>query len=77
LPFQGKLWPAVTRQQIEVEGCSNPVMTSGVVYLRIKKILVGGFWAKRIMTGHDFLLILWRHHPIPRANILASSIFGC
>ena len=31
LPFQGKLWPAITRQQIQLESCSNPVMTSGVV----------------------------------------------
>jgi len=32
LPFQDKLWPqAITRQQIELESCSNPVMTSGVV----------------------------------------------
>jgi len=30
-PFQGKLWPAITGKQIELESCSNPVMTSGVV----------------------------------------------
>jgi len=29
--FQGKFWPAITRQQIELESCSNPVMTSGVM----------------------------------------------
>jgi len=46
LPFQGKLWPAIPRQQIELESCSNHVMTSGVVYFRIKKeklIWLGGF----------------------------------
>jgi len=37
--------------------------------------LVGGFWANGIMTGHVFWLIIWRHHPIPRANILARSLF--
>jgi len=42
LPFQGKLWPAITRQQIELDGCSNPVMTRGVVQFRIE-IWVGGF----------------------------------
>jgi len=45
LPFQGKLWPAITRQQkIELENCSNPVMTGGVVWFRIKMFfnLVGG-----------------------------------
>jgi len=26
-----KLWPAITRQQIELDSCSNPVMISGVV----------------------------------------------
>jgi len=31
LTFQGKLWPAITRQQIELESCSNPVKTSDVV----------------------------------------------
>jgi len=31
LPIQGKLWPAITQQQIELESCSNPVMTCGVV----------------------------------------------
>jgi len=31
LPFEGKLWQAITRQQIELESCSNPVITSGVV----------------------------------------------
>jgi len=30
-PFPGKLWPGITRQQIELESCSNPVMTGGVV----------------------------------------------
>jgi len=35
--FQGKLWPAITWQQIELESCSNPVMTSGIVLFRIKK----------------------------------------
>jgi len=32
--FQDKLWPVITRQQIELESWSNPVMTSGVVYFR-------------------------------------------
>jgi len=27
LPFQAKLWPAITRQLIELESCSNPLMT--------------------------------------------------
>jgi len=31
ITFQGKLWPAITRQQIELESCSNPVITSGVI----------------------------------------------
>jgi len=31
LPFQGKLWPAITRHQIEPESYSNPAMTGGVV----------------------------------------------
>jgi len=31
LPFQGKLWPAINRQQIELESWSNRVMASGVV----------------------------------------------
>jgi len=31
LPFQGKVWPAISRQQIELESCSNSVMTRGVV----------------------------------------------
>jgi len=31
LPFQGKLWPVITRQQIELNSCSNPVITSSVV----------------------------------------------
>jgi len=31
MPFQEKLWPAITRQQIELESCSNTVRTSGVV----------------------------------------------
>jgi len=30
-PSQGKIVPATTRQQIELESCSNPVMTRGVV----------------------------------------------
>jgi len=30
-PFQGKLWPAKTQQQIELESCSNPAVTSGIV----------------------------------------------
>jgi len=29
--FWPKVWPAITRQQIELESCSNPVMSSGVV----------------------------------------------
>jgi len=37
LPFQDKLWSAITWQQIELESCSNPVMTSGVVSFRTKK----------------------------------------
>jgi len=37
---QGKLWPAITGQQIELESCSNPLMTRGVVQFRIKKILL-------------------------------------
>jgi len=36
LPFQGKLWPAITWQQIELESCSSPVMT------RFKKIFWNG-----------------------------------
>ena len=28
------------------------------------------------MTGHDFWLIIQRHHLIPCANILARSMFG-
>jgi len=28
------------------------------------------------MTGACFWLIIQRHHPIPRANILARSILG-
>jgi len=31
LPIQCKLWPAITWQQIELESCLNPAMTSGVV----------------------------------------------
>jgi len=31
LPFQAKIWPAITQQQVELESCSNPAMTSGVV----------------------------------------------
>jgi len=31
LPSQGKLWPAITRPQIELESCPSPVMTRGVV----------------------------------------------
>ena len=78
-PFQGKLWPAITRQHIELESCSNPVMTSGVVQFTTKKSVLnlgGGFSATGIMTRHVFWLILWRHHPIQRANILARNIFG-
>jgi len=29
--LSGKTWPAKALQQIELESCSNPVMTSGVV----------------------------------------------
>ena len=32
-----QIWPAIPRQQIELQNCSNPVMTSGVVEFRIKK----------------------------------------
>jgi len=31
LTFQGKLWQAITWQQIELENCSNPAMTCGIV----------------------------------------------
>jgi len=31
LPFQAEFWPAIPRQQIELESCSNPVTTSGFV----------------------------------------------
>jgi len=31
LPFQGKPYPAINRQQIELASCSNLEMTSGVV----------------------------------------------
>jgi len=31
LHSQGKIWPATIGQQIELESCSNPVMTRGVV----------------------------------------------
>jgi len=78
LPFQGKLWPAISRQQIELESCSNPVMTSGVVEFRIKKNF-NFFWGVGPMgswQGYVFWLIIWRHHPIPRANILVCSICG-
>jgi len=30
-PFRAKLWPAIAWQQIELQSCLNPVMTSGVV----------------------------------------------
>jgi len=35
LPFQGKFWPAITRQQIELESYSNPLKTCEVLQFRI------------------------------------------
>jgi len=35
-----------------------------------------GFGPTRSLWEYDFWLIIWRHHPIPRANILARSVFG-
>jgi len=37
---------------------------------------MGGFGPMGSWWGSVFWLIIWRHHPIPRANILARSIFG-
>jgi len=31
LPYDGKLWPAITEQQIELESCSNPLKTCDVL----------------------------------------------
>jgi len=38
LPFQAKRWPAITRQQIELESYSDPVMTRGVVNKNKKNV---------------------------------------
>jgi len=49
------------------------------MYFRIKKknlIGLGGFGPMESWQEHVFLLIIWRHHPIPRANILARSLVG-
>jgi len=58
LLFPGKPWPAITRQQIELESCSNPVMTGGVVWFRKKKFFKfgWGFWANMLMMGVCFLV---------------------
>ena len=40
MPSQGKFSPVITGQQIELESCSNLLMTRGVVYFRIKKVLL-------------------------------------
>jgi len=72
LPSQGKFWPAITRQQIELESCSNPLKTRDVLLFRINsffKIWVLGPW------DHDLgvlRLFWWRHHPIQRADIVGQ-----
>jgi len=44
LPFQATLWPAITRQALELESYSNPVKTLEDLYLKMKKnILRFGF----------------------------------
>jgi len=52
LPFQGKLWPAIARKQIELESCSNPVMKRGLVKFRIKKKFLTG-WGVLGKGDHD------------------------
>jgi len=57
LSFKGEFWPAITRQQIELESCSNPVMTSGVVWFRIKeKFFTFGWGGFGIIMGVYFLV---------------------
>ena len=50
LPFRAKLWPAITRQQIDLESNSNPVKTREDVCFRMKKkcfkIFTWGFWLR-------------------------------
>jgi len=52
LPFQGKLWPAITWQQIQLESYSNPVMTSGVVLFGMKIFFKFG-WGLLGQWDHD------------------------
>jgi len=78
LAFQGKLWPAVTRQQIELESCSNPVMTSGFMWFRFKKFffnLVRGFWANGIMTGTCILVNYMTSSSDPMRQYFGSQYF--
>jgi len=63
-PFQAQLWPAITRQEIELESYSNPVKTREDLYLKMEKnvkIWTSGFCLMTSWVGYVLPLFLWRH----------------
>jgi len=73
LPFQSKLWPAITRQKIELE--FKPRNDKWRCVVRNKKKL-GGFWANGIMTGACFLLNYMMSSSDPMRQFFARNIVG-
>jgi len=59
-PFQTKLLPVITRQQIELESCSNPLKTRKVLCFEFNRIVSFGFgfFVGDVMIGVCFAVIL-------------------